>query len=74
MSNDQAPDATTGVPPAAAGDHDDRMARLLLGRVAEPGDVALARVIADLGAAGTVKRLRAGTLTHNGLVNLRART
>jgi DNA processing protein len=56
-----------------AGDDDDRTARLLLGRVAEPGDVALAKVIGDLGAVGTVKRLRAGTLTHSGLVNLRAR-
>ena len=63
-----APAITTG-----AGDDDDRTARLLLGRVAEPGDVALAKVIGDLGAVGTVKRLRAGTLTHNGLVNLRAR-
>lgn len=56
-----------------AGDDDDRIARLLLGRVAEPGDVALAKVIGDLGAVGTVRRLRAGTLTHGGLVNLRAR-
>ncbi len=56
-----------------AGDDDDRIARLLLGRVAEPGDVALAKVIGDLGAVATVQRLRAGTLTHNGLVNLRAR-
>jgi DNA processing protein len=61
------------IPSAAAGDHDDRIARLLLGRVAEPGDVALARVINDLGATVTVQRLRAGTLTHGGLVNLRAR-
>lgn len=58
---------------AGAGDDDDRTARLLLGRVAEPGDVALAKVIGDLGAVGTVKRLRAGTLTHGGSVNLRAR-
>ena len=57
----------------AVGDHDDRIARLLLGRVAEPGDVALGRVIADLGAVATVQRLRSGTLTHNGLANLRTR-
>ena len=53
--------------------HDERIARLLLGRVGEPGDVALARAIDDLGAVETVRRLRAGTLTHRGLVNLRAR-
>ncbi|HEY0871187.1 MAG TPA: DNA-processing protein DprA, partial [Acidothermaceae bacterium] len=70
MSDDQHPNPMTT---SGVGDHNDRIARLLLGRVSEPGDVALGRVIADLGAVGTVQRLRAGTLTHNGLVNLRAR-
>jgi DNA processing protein len=58
---------------SAVGDQDDRIARLLLGRVGEPGDTALAKLIDDLGAVATVQRLRAGTLNHRGLVNLRAR-
>jgi len=61
------------LPAANSGDHDDRIARLLLGRVAEPGDIALAKVINDLGAVVTVERLRAGTLPYKGMPNLRAR-
>jgi DNA processing protein len=51
----------------------DRVARLLLSRLAEPADTALAHAIATLGPTDTVARLRAGTLAHRGLVNLRAR-
>lgn len=51
----------------------EQMARLLLSRVAEPADTALAHAIATLGPNETVARLRAGTLAHRGLVNLRAR-
>jgi DNA processing protein len=51
----------------------DRVARLLLSRLAEPADTALAQAIATLGPTETVDRLRAGTLAHRGLVNLRAR-
>ncbi len=51
----------------------DRVARLLLSRLAEPADTALAHAIATLGPTETVDRLRAGTLAHRGLVNLRAR-
>jgi DNA processing protein len=74
MSDGAVPPAATA-PNASAksGEHDDRIARLLLGRIGEPGDIALAKAIDDLGAVTTVQRLRAGTLTHQGLVNLRAR-
>lgn len=71
MSDEQLPSAP--IPALAVGDDDERIARLLLGRVGEPGDVALAKLIRDLGAVATVQRMRAGTLTHSGLANLRAR-
>jgi DNA processing protein len=74
VSDDQWPGgASAPTSSGAVGDHDERLARLLLGRVAEPGDIALAKVINDLGAVTTVKGLRAGTLRHQGLVNLQAR-
>ncbi len=51
----------------------DREARLLLSRVAEPGDVELGKLVAELGAGGAVGQLRAGSLRHRGVLNLRAR-
>jgi DNA processing protein len=55
------------------GSEADRFARLLLGRVGEPGDIQLARVIAEFGATGAVEQLRAGSMKYSGLANLRAR-
>jgi DNA processing protein len=52
---------------------DDRDARLLLSRVAEPGDVELGKLVAQLGAGGAVRQLRSGSLKHRGVLNLRAR-
>jgi DNA processing protein len=52
---------------------DERVARLLLSRVAEPGDVELGTRIAELGAVETVQQLRGGDLRHRGLLNLQAR-
>jgi DNA processing protein len=51
----------------------ERMARVVLSRIAEPGDVELARLVGVLGAAAVVDQLRAGTLAHRGLLHLRAR-
>jgi DNA processing protein len=52
---------------------DDRSARALLTRVGEPGDAALAQLVAALGAVEVVQKLRAGTLAHEGASHLRAR-
>jgi DNA processing protein len=56
-----------------AGSHDERVARLLLGRVGEPGDVELSKVIAEFGAVGAVAQLRSRSMKHTGLADLRAR-
>jgi DNA processing protein len=55
------------------GSDDERIARLLLGRVGEPGDVELSNVIAEFGASGAVEQLRSGSMKHTGLAHLRAR-
>jgi DNA processing protein len=67
--------AEGGVVPGAPFDDPDadRLARVLLCRLAEPGDVELARAVGDLGAAAVVDQLRTGALRHGGLVNLQAR-
>lgn len=51
----------------------DRFARLLLSRIAEPDDMNLAKVIAEVGAPATVQRVRAGSLGYASSVNLRPR-
>jgi len=51
----------------------DRIARLLLGRIGEPGDVALTKVIAEFGAPGALEQVRTGSMHHAGVANLRAR-
>jgi len=51
----------------------DRIARLLLGRIGEPGDVALTKVIAKFGAPGALEQVRTGSMHHAGVANLRAR-
>jgi DNA processing protein len=58
---------------SAIGSEADRFARLLLGRVGEPGDIELGHVIAEFGAPGAVEQLRAGSMKYSGLANLRAR-
>ncbi|HWF41415.1 MAG TPA: DNA-processing protein DprA, partial [Acidothermaceae bacterium] len=73
MNDDSVQPAATANTSPQSGDNDDRLARLLLGRIGEPGDIALAKAIDSLGAVATVQRLRAGTLAHQGLMNLRAR-
>jgi DNA processing protein len=52
---------------------DDRSARVLLTRVGEPGDAALAHLVAALGAVEVVASLRAGTLALRELSHLQAR-
>jgi DNA processing protein len=56
-----------------AASDDERVARLLLGRVGEPGDVELSKVIAEFGAVGAVAQLRSGSMKHTGVPHLRAR-
>ena len=63
----------TGHEPGTGALPNDRLARLLLGRIGEPGDVELTKVIAKFGAAGAVEQLRTGSMQHAGAANLRAR-
>ena len=51
----------------------DRFARLLLSRIAEPDDVNLPKVVAEIGAPATVQRVRADSLDYDASVHLRAR-
>lgn len=52
---------------------DERLARALLSRVAEPGDRPLVEAVARWGAAEVVARLRDGSLDVRGAVHLGAR-
>jgi DNA processing protein len=52
---------------------DDRSARILLTRIGEPGDAALAHLVASAGAAEVIDALWAGTLDLASAVHLRAR-
>ena len=56
-----------------AGADDERLARVLLCRIAEPGDVNLTRLVADNGACAVVDDLLAGRLKNNNAVHWRAR-
>jgi DNA processing protein len=52
---------------------DERLARVLLSRIAEPDDTELGALVSTSGAAAVVEQLRAGTLPHKGLAHLQAR-
>ncbi len=53
--------------------HDERLARVLLCRVAEPGDATLGKRVAGDGACAVVDDLLAGRLTDDSAVHWRAR-
>lgn len=55
------------------GSDDDRLARALLCRVAEPGDVQLTREVAARGARATVDALLDGSLDNSAAMHWRAR-
>ncbi len=54
-------------------DFDDRLARVFLTRVGEPGDAELARLVAASGAVEVAAAVCSGVLRHDGLRHLRTR-